>query len=156
MSDLEIRRMDEKDIPTVNKLLAEVNLIHHEIRPDLFKVANKYSDVDLEKMVSDDQNPIFVADQDGQVLGYCMTQIQDQAESRLMEAVKTLYIDDLCVDENSRGLQVGRRLYKYVKAFAKEIGCHNVTLHVWNGNSAEAFYKKLGMKPQFTCMEEIL
>ncbi|MGN1407602.1 GNAT family N-acetyltransferase [Lactobacillus sp.] len=156
MTELEIRRMDENDIPTVSKLLAEVNLIHHEIRPDLFKVANKYSDDDLAKMIEDEQNPIFVAEKAGRVLGYCMTQIQRQPESRILEPVKTLYIDDLYVDEDSRGLHVGQSLYEYAKAFAKQIGCHNVTLHVWNGNDAEAFYQRLGMKPQFTCMEEIL
>ena len=33
-----------------------------------------------------------------------------------------MYIDDLCVDETLRGQHVGKQLYDYVLAFAKENG----------------------------------
>ena len=69
----------------------------------------------------------------------------------------TLYIDDICVDEKARGKHIGKALFEYVKAFAKEKGCYNITLHVWECNpGAVAFYKALGMKPQFTSMEMVL
>ena len=70
---------------------------------------------------------------------------------------KVLYIDDLCVDESRRGQGIATRLYDRVCEFARESGCHAVTLNVWCGNdSAMAFYEKRGMKPQKIGMETVL
>ena len=69
----------------------------------------------------------------------------------------TLYIDDLCVDENCRGQKVGENLFAYVKEEAKKMGCYNVTLHVWEGNDkARGFYDHMGMGIRKTQMEYIL
>ena len=74
-----------------------------------------------------------------------------------MTDIKTLYIDDLCVDENSRGQNIGKNLYNHVIAFAKENECYNVTLNVWSCNeSAIKFYEKCGLRPQKIGMETIL
>ncbi|HEW2110704.1 GNAT family N-acetyltransferase [Streptococcus pneumoniae] len=41
--------------------------------------------------------------------------------------------------------------------YAKEIGCNNLTLSVWNDNEgALRFYQRQGMKPQETTMEIII
>jgi len=71
---------------------------------------------------------------------------------------KVLYIDDLCVDENCRGQGIGKALYDYALALARETGCFNVELNVWAFNgSAVRFYEKCGMRPQRIIMEsEIL
>lgn len=154
-----LRKAEEKDILKIQRLLVEVNMVHHNIRPDLFKgPATKYSEDELKVMVHDEENPIFVCvDKDGNFYGYIMCQIEKVKESHIRTEHKTLYIDDLCVDEVSRGKHVGEKLYHYALDYARKIGCNNVTLHVWEGNDgAEKFYEKMGMKPQFTCMETIL
>lgn len=75
----------------------------------------------------------------------------------LLEDVKTLYIDDICVDENARGKHVGKSLYEYVRDYARSIGCHHITLNVWEGNEAAlSFYRNMGMQVQKTTMETIL
>ena len=75
----------------------------------------------------------------------------------MLVPIKEMYIDDLCVDEAARGKGVATELYKHAVAYARETGCHNVTLNVWEGNSvALAFYEKMGMKPQKTKLETIL
>ena len=56
-----------------------------------------------------------------------------------------LFIDDLCVDAKTRGQHIGELLFEYVKEEAKRLGCYEVTLNVWAGNtSAEKFYEKMG------------
>ncbi len=50
-----------------------------------------------------------------------------------MTDIKTLYIDDLCVDSNARGRHIGTTLFDYVMDFAKQTGCYTVTLNVWGG-----------------------
>ncbi len=153
-----VRRAEEKDIPDIDMLLNQVNLVHHNIRPDLFNVGRKYTDDELQKIVKDDSRPIFVAvDDDDRLAGYCMTWFEQIIGDTIRTEVKTLYIDDLCVDENIRGQHVGATLYEHVKRYAKENGFYNITLHVWEGNdNAAAFYEKMGLKPQFTCLEAIL
>lgn len=152
-----IRRASKKDIRRVIELLHQVNMVHHTIRPDLFKPhTTKYSEQELEAIFSDNSKPVFVFD-DGEVLGYAFCQTTEVKDNLLLEDTKSLYIDDICVDEKSRGKHVGKALYEYVLDYARSIGCHNITLNVWEGNSlAISFYRNMGMQVQKTTMELIL
>lgn len=154
-----IRRAKKEDMEGINKLLYEVLMIHHNGRPDLFKAnAKKYTDEELAAIIADDTKPIFVAaDENEEVLGYAFCISQQHIGNNILTDVKTLYIDDLCVDETRRGMHIGKQLYEYVLAFAKEQGCYNVTLNVWACNeSAMRFYEKCGLVPQKVGMEKIL
>ncbi len=154
-----IRRAENIDIPKINDLLRQVCLVHHNGRPDLFKYgAQKYADEELIQIISDDEKPVFVAvDEDNTVLGYVFCIFERHINDNILTDVKTLYIDDLCVDESLRGKHIGKQLYDYVVSFAKENGCYNLTLNVWNCNdSAMKFYEKCGLKPQKTHLEMIL
>ena len=74
-----------------------------------------------------------------------------------MTDIKTLYIDDLCVDEKLRGKHIGKELYEAAVRLAKDSGCYNLTLNVWSCNpSAMSFYQSLGLVPQKIGMETIL
>ena len=156
---MNIRRATEHDMAGINRLLEQVLMVHHMGRPDLFKAgAKKYNDDELKVILADDSRPIFAAvDEAGQVLGYAFCVFQQHIGSHIMTDIKTLYIDDLCVDETLRGQHIGRQLYDYVVQFARESGCYNVTLNVWSCNeSAMRFYEKCGLKPQKVGMEVIL
>ena len=152
-----IRKAEKKDIPGLINLLYQVDAVHNGIRPDLFKGNTaKYNEQELEEIQKDDSKPIFVYD-DGKILGHAFCQISEVKNHRLLQDAKTLYIDDICVDELSRGRHIGKALYEYVRDYAKSIGCHNITLNVWEGNdSAYNFYKSMGMHIQKTGMETIL
>ncbi len=107
-------------------------------------------------MLKDDSKPIFVFDND-MVLGYAFCQLSEVTNNQLLEDIKTLYIDDICVDENARGKHIGKALYEYVRDYAKSVGCNNITLNVWEGNEpALLFYRSMGMQVQKTTMEVIL
>jgi GNAT superfamily N-acetyltransferase len=153
-----IRPALKADIPRILALLVQVDMVHHRIRPDLFNgPATKYSETELEAILADETTPVFVfPDEDGQVLGYAFCMLKEQ-HGPLLTDLKTLYIDDLCVDEAARGRHVGTALYEYVCEYARKLGCYNGTLNVWEGNdAARQFYEKMGMKPQKTGMETIL
>lgn len=156
---MEIRRAKEQDMDGINKLLLQVCLVHHKGRPDLFKYgAKKYTDEQLKTIILDDSRPIFTAiDENGNVLGYAFCIFQQHIGDNILTDIKTLYIDDLCVDETLRGKHIGSQLYRYVLSYAKEAGCYNVTLNVWSCNeSAMKFYQACGLKPQKVGMETIL
>ena len=152
-----IRTANTSDLKRIIELLHQVNMVHHVIRPDLFKpYATKYNEQELEGLLSDESKPIFVYD-DGVVQGYAFCQISEVKDNQLLQDVKTLYIDDICVDENARGKHVGKALYEYVRDYARSIGCYHITLNVWEGNAAAlSFYRNMGMKVQKTTMEAIL
>lgn len=163
MDTLSIRRAEEKDIPEVAKLLLEVNKVHSDIRPDLFKAgARKYTDDELREIFRDGGKPVFVAEHttdDGRksISGYAFCISKRFIDDNNMTDVKTLYIDDLCVDENSRGTHIGSALYNYVVSYARANGYYNITLNVWAGNdSAIRFYEKVGLGYQKYGMELIL
>lgn len=156
---MEIRRAKEQDMDGINKLLMQVCLVHHQGRPDLFKYgAKKYTDEQLRNIIHDDSRPIFTAtDENGSVLGYAFCIFQEHPDDNILTDIKTLYIDDLCVDETLRGRHIGRRLYDAVLDFARGQGCYNVTLNVWSLNEpAMKFYQACGLNPQKIGMEVIL
>lgn len=113
---------------------------------------------DLKSIIKNEEKPIFIAtdEKSGNILGYAFCIFQKQnADS--MQHIKTLYIDDLCVDENLRGGGIGYKIFEYVKNYAKEKHCYNLTLNVWALNeSAKKFYEKCGLKIQKYTMENIL
>lgn len=158
MDELKIRRAAESDIDTINKLLYEVHKVHSDVRPDLFKPgAKKYNDNELKMIISDDSRPIFVAEKYGNILGYAFCIHQQYINNNNMTDVKTLYIDDLCVDEAARNQHIGSLLYEYVLDYAKKNGYYNVTLNAWADNTnAVKFYEKLGLRVQKIGMEKIL
>ncbi len=154
-----VRRAEEKDIPRILELLVQVDMVHHNGRPDLFKgPATKYNEAQLKAILSDDTKPVFVCtDEDGRVMGHAFCVHQQVVGDSVLTDIRTLYIDDICVDEQARGRHVGSALYDAVIAYAREQGFYNVTLNVWTCNpGAMKFYEAMGVLPQKICMEKVL
>jgi len=153
-----IRKANKEDIRGMIALLYQVDAVHHGIRPDLFKSNTpKYNEQELETILNDSSKPIFVYEAENRILGHAFCQITEVKDNRLLQDIKTLYIDDICIDETVRGKHIGTALFEYVRDYAKSIGCYNVTLNVWEGNdSALSFYRKMGMQVQKTGMEVII
>ena len=153
-----IRRACKEDIPAILELLVQVDMVHHLGRPDLFKgPATKYTADQLVKILPDDAAPVFVCERGGKIVGHAFCMHQQTSGDNVLQDVKTLYIDDICVHEACRKQGVGRELYEYVLEYARTCGFYNVTLNVWSCNpGALKFYESLGMKPYKTGMEQIL
>lgn len=152
-----IRKAKLTDIPSLSHFLEQILLVHHQARPDIFKESgSKYSPEDLERLMSQEESPIFVyEDEEGRILGHLFCTIKEP-KSPVLTPIKTLFIEDLCVDENARGQKIGDQLYNFAEEFAQEIGCYNLTLNVWNDNlGALRFYERQGLKPQETVMEKV-
>ena len=151
-----IRRATEKDIKELIRLLEQVDLVHHLVRPDIFKIGTKYDKYELSLLIRDNSRPIFVYDDNG-VKGYAFTIFKKHINDPILTDIQTLYIDDLCVDKEYRGHHIGEELYKYVLDYAKKNNCYNVTLNVWYDNKpALAFYEKMGLSPLKICLEQKL
>ena len=155
---MKIRFAEAQDVAGILALLRQVGRVHHEGRKDLFRSnAQKYGASQVLAMLNSSQTPIFVAVEDGKVLGYGFCQMKLYENDPVICDHTELYIDDLCVDEACRGQQIGTAIYKETLRYAKMRACYNVTLNVWSCNeSAMKFYESLGLKPQKIGMETIL
>ena len=92
-----VRKAKIGDIPSIIYLLHQVNMVHHVIRPDLFKPnTTKYDEQELRTLLDNDNKPIFIYD-DGEVLGHAFCMITEVRDDKLLQNIKTLYIDDICV-----------------------------------------------------------
>lgn len=155
---MQIRFAKQQDVPGIIELLRQVGRVHHEGRSDLFRAdAQKYSASQVMGMLDQSSNPIFVAVEQDRVLGYGFCFMKDFSQDTVLTPHKSLYIDDLCVDESCRGQHIGKAIYHEILRYAKMRGCYNVTLNVWCCNEkAMGFYEALGLKPQKIGMETIL
>ncbi len=155
---MKIVKAKDAHIPGILALLLQVGDVHHQIRPDIFRAgAQKYDEAALAALLRDETRPIFVAEAEGRLLGYCFCILRDYRGSGVQTDRTEVYIDDLCVDEGCRGRGVATALYRYVTGWAKEIGCAFITLNVWQGNeTAMTFYAHAGLTPRSITMEMAL
>jgi GNAT superfamily N-acetyltransferase len=156
---LRVRRAQHRDEPRILDLLLQVNNVHADGRPDIFIFdQRKYTDGQLSILIDDETRPIFVAvDNDEYVYGYGFCIVTAVKDGSNLQPIKTLYIDDLCVDQTVRRMGTGQIIYDFIKDYAKEIGCYHLTLNVWACNpSAMKFYEKQGMQMLKKEMEIIL
>ena len=153
--NLIIRRARPEDSDAILALLSQVEAVHHEGRPDLFRPGGtKYTADELLEIIRDDNRPIFVAVLDGNVVGYTFGIVRITKDSTMLLDAKALHLDDVCVDEACRGTGVGSVLMEYVLGWAKENGFDRVDLNVWEFNDgARRFYERYGFSTQKRCME---
>lgn len=154
-----IRRAQKKDIERVKELLFQVNNVHAEGRPDLFKKGGiKYTDEELISIFGNDESPVYVyLDDEDYLCGYGFCVYEQVKDSSNMQDMKTCYIDDICIDADKRKQGIGEKIYRHILKCAKEDGCNRVTLNVWACNpGAVKFYEKMGLVPLKTMMEQKL
>ena len=154
-----VRKAEKKDIKRILELLVQVDMVHYAGRPDLFKgPATKYNGDQLEDIINNDSTPVFVCTDENDIpMGHAFCISKQIVNDPVLTDIRTLYIDDICVDENARGRHIGKSLYEYVVDYAREQGYYNITLNVWTCNpSAVKFYESMGLLPQKICMEKIL
>lgn len=150
-----IRKAQPKDAEKIAQLLVIIASLHHTGRPDIYADNAKYDVKQVREMIDDKDKFIFVsADENDNVAGYIICFMKERKFNTDNKNKKTLYVDDLCVDENYRHLGIGKALLLKARDFAVENNCFNVELHVWSFNeNAIHFYEGCGMTEQFRTME---
>jgi len=152
-----IRLAKKEDHPAVERLLRQIAQLHADLRPDAFRPASrKYDTQRYYGLLDDPDTPILVAqNEQGEVLGYAMLQVKAVGEGHpVLLPRQFLYIDDLCVDVDARGLGIGAALMAAVRELAKSRGIERIELNVWECNeSAMRFYEHLGFQTQRRTLE---
>ncbi len=144
-----IRESLEKDSEAVYKLLCVIANLHKNGRPDIFcELVSKYTVEQVKKRLATEDNGVFVAEYNGDVVGYVFCDVITEGNGL------TLYIDDLCVDESVRRMGIGKKLLDRASLYAKEKQCRHIMLNVWEFNeSAIEFYKNYGFSTRSRHLE---
>ena len=142
-----IRYAVPEDAEQINALRKQVNDLHVQGRPDLFKPgfgqeiqAHVYSYLNRETGYA------AVDERDGRIVGMVMADEIDRPEGPYSYARRFLHIAEICVDAGHRGQGVGKALMDFVKADAKEKGYKRIELDVWAFNDALGFYEAEGFQ----------
>jgi len=153
-----IRKAQTQDIDGLVRLLRQIANLHHRGRPDIFMSGEqKYTQAELEDILKNKNRPIFVAvDNNNYMLGYCFCELRIPDHPVLKKQL-TLYIDDFCIDETSRGQGIGKKIFDTVLFYAQEQMVYNIDLNVWSFNEgAVKFYESLGFSTKRQTMELML
>ena len=158
MKNIRIRNAVISDIDKISSLLYQVQKVHSDVRPDLFvEGSRKYSDEQLRQIIADETRPVFVAEENGTVVGYAFCAFVGNGGSTALADIKTLYIDDLGVDENHRGKGIGKLLYEHAVGFAKKSRLlQSYAQRLGRQLLSRCVLRKIGMKKQKIGMEIIL
>ena len=149
---MNIRKAVYEDINNgLLSLFVEGFNLHHDNRLDIFPDLNDDGKKhEFEKMFNDDEKNIIVVEDDGKILGFIEFVIRDKK-------TKSLWIDELFVDSNSRRKGYGRALMNYVNQYAKDNNCQRIEFNCWKFNeNAIKFYNSLGYLEQRIIYEKII
>ena len=151
-----VRRMTEGDFAGILPLQEEIQRLHLAARPDVFRPgAVSYPEEALRRVVSDPGWRCAVCEAEGRLVGFVFAFVRRLRDHRNMRDADVLLIDDLCVAEDFRRRGVGRALFDYAEAAAKEAGCGRLELSVWAFNGeAMGFYRAMGLAPREIRMEK--
>ena len=94
-----IRKATRQDIASIIRLLHQVDMVHHRLRPDLFKPdTTKYGEQELSALLSDVTKPVFVYEEDGKVVAHAFCQISEVKNDRLLVDGKMMYTETDMLD----------------------------------------------------------
>ena len=141
-----VRYANREDLPRVNELRKQVNDLHVEGRPDIFKPGfNQEMQDFLYKIFESDNMNVIVAEREGVICGFACVQYVDKPESPYSYARLFYDVDEFCVDAAFRRQGVATEMFDFIKQQAKAKGFDRVELNMWEFNEdARAFYEAVG------------
>ncbi len=143
-----VRFAKEKDLLRVNELRRQVNEVHVEGRPDIFKPGFCQELKDYARRVLEDEDKdIIVVERDGNICGMACVEYIRKPESPYTFARNFYHVSEIAVDEAFQRQGVATELVTFMKEDAKAKGLARIELDVWEFNkSAIEFYEAAGFQ----------
>ena len=141
-----------QDYERVSKIMDQVQQLHVEWRPDVYKPASPLITMDMFEAILKDEN-WYVAEADGVVVGV-LELMKRHVESPAQVMKDVLFISTMAVDEKYRGKGIGHLFFEKVKRIKKEKGYDTIELQV-NAKNRRAYemYRKYGFTEKSINME---
>ena len=141
-----------QDYERVSKIMDQVQQLHVEWRPDVYKPASPLITMDMFEAILKDEN-WYVAEADGVVVGV-LELMKRHVESPAQVMKDILFISTMAVDEKYRGKGIGHLFFEKVKRLKQEKGYDTIELQVNAKNRlAYEMYRKYGFTEKSINME---
>ena len=153
-----IRFAKENELDRINELRRQVNDLHVEGKPEVFKKGFNEELQNFIKVIWDDpEQEIVVADSDGIICGFAVIHHICKPETPFMYDRDFLDIDEFCVDKAYRRQGIASQMIEFIREYAREKGFHRIELNMWEFNQdALAFYEAAGFTTYRRYMELML
>ena len=147
-----VRLPRSQDYERVSKIMDQVQQLHVEWRPDVYKPASPLITMDMFEAILKDEN-WYVAEADGVVVGV-LELMKRHVESPAQVMKDVLFISTMAVDEKYRGKGIGHLFFEKVKRLKQEKGYDTIELQVNAKNRlAYEMYRKYGFTEKSINME---
>lgn len=146
---MRIRQAISADSLLLSSLCMDVQSLHAKHHPDLFKMP-KSSDFAVsffDEILADPATSIFIAEENGQALGYVLCKLIERPENLFKFAMHYLDVDQISVRPMAQGQGIGAALIKQAEVLAREANVQKIHLDSWGFNiEAHAFFEKMGFE----------
>ena len=146
---MNIRQAVLSDSLLLSSLCVDVQRLHAENHPDLFKMplGDDFAVTFFEELLVDPTTRIFVAEEDQRAVGYIFCKWLERPESVFTYPNRFLQVEHISVSPEVQRQGVGAALLKRVEQLAWEIGVTKIQLDSWSFNTeAHTFFEKNGFK----------
>lgn len=147
--DVTVRRAERPDLPVLGRLGALLMCTHHEFDPRRFLEPAEHAQQGyarfLGEQLEQDSVAIFVAERNGELLGYVYAGIEGKAWKELRDVAG--FIHDVAVVESARRQGLGERLLEVAAQWLLAQGVPRVMLWTAEQNvGAQRLFAKLGFR----------
>jgi GNAT superfamily N-acetyltransferase len=146
---MNIRQADLSDSLLLSSLCTDVQRLHAENHPEIFKMpqTDDFAVLFFDEILADPVTTIFVAEREGEPLGYVLCKLIERQENPFTLAMRYLLIDQISVRSAEQGKGVGAALLKQADILAKELKVSRIQLDSWGFNTdAHRFFEKMGFE----------
>ena len=144
---MNIRRATLEDSPTLSALCRDVQRLHAEHHPQLFKMPHSdgFATAFFDEMLAAPEMTIYIAEEEARPLGYILCRIFDRPENVFTFENRFLFIDQISVRPEARRKGVATSLLQQAEILAKELGLSKLQLDSWDFNlDAHACFENFG------------
>ena len=148
-----------EDADAIASLTAEVQQLHKEALPEVFKAPSNrlFSREKLATLLHDANSTLAVAESNREVIGHVYGVIMQRAENDFKAADKYMYIQQIGVCKNFRRQGVGRALIAFIEGRAMASAVTRLQLDYWAFNTrAQNFFASCGFSPSQVMMRRTL
>jgi len=146
---MEIRQAISTDSLLLSSLCVDVQSLHAKHHPDFFKIpeSDDFAVSFFDGMLADPTTSIFIAEENGQALGYVLCKLIERPENPFTFAMRYLLVDQISVRPAAQGKGVGKTLIKRAVELALELNLQMIQLDSWVFNTeAHTFFEKMGFE----------
>ena len=155
MENLVVRYAKENELEAVNRIRKQVNEVHTNGRPDIFREDGwQFIEHFVYTRFDQENSGIIVAAIEEKIVGFAVVQYIVKPESPYSKERRFYHIEEFGVDENHRRKGIATAIIDFTKEDAKKRGFQKIELDMWEFNeSALAFYERVGFKTYRRYME---